>query len=99
MDKRFSFSNYKPSLSDKNKADAIFSEIQKLSPKQNKVIIDLSGIVAMTTICARLIFGRLYVELGADCFSKNIVLKNIEEPVKIVIRWGILKELEQSSKD
>lgn len=99
MDKKYSFSKFAPSLSDKSQAESIFLEIQDLLPKQNKIIVDLSGIAAMTTICARLIFGRLYVELGTECFSKNIILKNIEESVQIVIRWGILKELEQPSQN
>ena len=35
-------------------------------------------------------------ELGKDLFYNNIKMKNIEESIRIVIKWGIMKELEQS---
>lgn len=92
--KVYNFSNYVPSLSDKNKAQQIYNEIMALSPNDNIIKVDLSGMIAMTTICARIIFGRLYVNLGQEVFYKNILLSNMEEPVKIVITWGIAKELE-----
>ena len=92
----FSFKQYAPSLSDKSKAEAGLVEIRNLNPKQNQIIVDFDGLIAMTTICARIIFGRLYKDLGKDLFYNNIKMKNIEESIRIVIKWGIMKELEQS---
>ena len=53
----FSFKQYAPSLSDKSKAEAVLVEIRNLNPKQNQIIVDFDGLIAMTTICARIIFG------------------------------------------
>lgn len=94
--KCFSFKEYAPSLSDKSKANQILTKIEELDPTNNQITIDFSGLIAMTTICARLIFGKLYVQLGSELFSKNILMKNVEEPIKIVIKWGISKELEHA---
>lgn len=91
----YSLKSYAPSLSDKSKAEAIYSDIKELAPQQNQIIIDFEDMIAMTTICARLIFGRLYKELGAQLFTDNIKFKNINDTIRIVIKWGILKELEQ----
>lgn len=96
MDTNFSFKNYAPSLSDKTKAEEIYTEIKGLDPQHNQITIDFAGLMAMTTICARLIFGQLYKELGPETFNKNLLLKNAEESIRIVIKWGIAKELEQS---
>lgn len=91
----FNFDKYIPSLSDKSKANEILDIIKRMDPHNNQITIDFKGLLAMTTICARLIFGKLYVELGAELYSKNIIMKNAEESIQIVIRWGISKELEQ----
>ena len=90
----FSFKEYSPSLSDKSKAEEIYVKIKDLDPVHNQLIIDFDGLIAMTTICARIIFGRLYKEMGSQLFAQNIQMKNLEETVRIVIKWGISKELE-----
>lgn len=94
----YSLKVYAPSLSDKSKAETIYNDINGLNPQHNQVVIDFEDLVAMTTICARLIFGRLYKELGARLFADNIKFKNINDTIRIVIKWGILKELEQSDE-
>ncbi len=95
--KNYSFSGYAPSLSNKSTAVSILNDIKKMNPEKNQITIDFEGLIAMTTICARIIFGRLYYELGPDVFYNNIKMKNLDESLKIVIKWGILKELEQIS--
>lgn len=97
MNNSFSFQPYSPSLSDKSKAEEIYNKIKLLDPMHNQLIIDFDGLIAMTTICARIIFGRLYKEMGATLFGNNIKMKNLEETVRIVIKWGIIKELEQDN--
>ncbi len=89
--------DYAPSLSDKSKAENILNEIKKLDPQNNQIIIDFDGLIAMTTICARIIFGQLYKELGAKTFFENIKMKNVVDSIRIVIKWGISKELEQEA--
>ena len=93
----FSFKEYSPSLSDKSIAEEIYNSINNLDPIHNQLTIDFDGLIAMTTICARLIFGRLYKEMGPKLFAENIKMKNLEDTVRIVIKWGISKELEQDN--
>lgn len=96
--KSFSFEDYAPSLSDNLIAESIYSEIQKLDPLHNQITIDFAGLIAMTTVCAKNIFGKLYIELGAAIFNKNMILKNAEESIRIVMKWGITKAIEENSK-
>lgn len=95
--KYISFKEYSPSLSDKSKAEQIYEIVKSLDPFHNQITVDFDGLIAMTTICARIIFGRLYKEMGAKLFVENIQMKNLEEAVRIVIKWGIAKELEQGN--
>lgn len=90
----FSFKEYSPSLSAKVTALDIFEKIWALNPGSTKIDIDLSDMVAMTTICARVIFGRLYLRLGKDTFQKNINIIGMSESLRIVINWGIESALE-----
>lgn len=91
---QFSFQEYAPSLSAKSTATAIFKKIMELDPSRNQIEIDLSNMVAMTTICARVIFGGLYLKLGDTLFSQNIKYKGMSEAIKIVINWGIESAVE-----
>lgn len=91
---QFSFNEFRPMLTDKMKGEEIYEQIMRLNPHDEIVEIDLDGIVSMATYCARQIFGRLYVELGADVFSRNIVLKNMSDDVEYIIKWGIQCELD-----
>ena len=81
-------------LTDKSKGEEIFEQIKRLNPMEEVVEIDLEGIVSMATFCARQIFGRLYVELGPEKFGRNVILKNMNEDVEYIIKWGIQCELD-----
>ncbi len=48
----------------------------------------------MTTLCARIIFGRLYLDLGNELFSQNVNIKGVSEALSIVINWGIESAIE-----
>ena len=69
-------SSYGPIISDRKTGDSILQMIMNSNPKENKIEINLEGIVSMATYSAKQIFGRLYIDLGADVFYKNIILKN-----------------------
>lgn len=90
----YSFKDYAPSLSDSLSADKIYEDILSLNPQDNIVTIDMANMVAMAITCACVIFGRLYVKLGADVFTKNIKFKNITEPIIIAVKWGIKHAIE-----
>ena len=82
-------SNLGPIISDRGTGDNIYKMIIEKDPKDNKIEINLSGIVSMATYSAKQIFGRLYVELGADIFYKNIILKNVSDDVLFLVKLGI----------
>lgn len=98
MDKNLDLSQYAPIISDKAIGQEIYEKIKELDPAQNKVIVDLSKIKAMTTFCAKQIFGRLYVELASAVFYNNVILKNVAEDVKFSINYGVKSAVDDSKK-
>lgn len=90
----FSFQQYQPMLTDKVKGEEVYQAIKNLHPESEQIVVDMENMVSMATYCARQIFGRLYVELGASTFQQNIVLKNVSEDIEYIIKWGIQRELD-----
>ncbi len=91
--------NYSPIISDKHTGAKIYNEIKKNEPSKNKVTIDMSSIKSMATFCAKQIFGRLYIELGSECFFKNIIIKGASDDVQSIIKLGIRFAVENEIKD
>ena len=87
--KQISLQQYSPIISDKDKGEIIYKEIYGLNPMEEKVEIDMTGIMSMTTFCAKQIFGQLYKMLGSSLFEKNIILKNVSQDVLLIIKMGI----------
>ena len=91
--KRITLSQYAPIISN----DAIGAEIYSLLKSElqdNEIIeVDLGPIIAMVTLCAKQIFGRLYSELGANIFVHRVKLVNANKDVKSVIMEGISSAL------
>ncbi|MBR3626773.1 MAG: DUF4325 domain-containing protein [Bacteroidaceae bacterium] len=86
---RISLSEYSPLLSSKEKGDEIYRKIQDADPVNNLVELDLTDLVSMATYCAKQIFGKLYIELGAELFFAHIKILNASENLKLIIRIGI----------
>lgn len=87
--KQISLQQYCPIISDKKKGEIIYKNIYGLNPMEEKVEIDMTGIISMTTFCAKQIFGQLYKMLGSSLFEKNIILKNVSQDVLLIIKMGI----------
>lgn len=87
--KSISLQQYSPIISDKEKGNVIYNDIFKLDPQNEQVEIDMTGIMSMTTFCAKQIFGQLYKKLGSCLFEKNIILKNVSSDVLLIIKMGI----------
>lgn len=90
--------DYSPIISDKNTGAKIYNEIKKNEPLNNKVTIDMSSIKSMATFCAKQIFGRLYIELGSECFLKHHN-KGASDDVQSIIKLGIRFAVENEIKD
>ena len=87
--KQISLEQYSPIISDKEKGEIIYNDIYRLNPLKEEVEIDMTGIMSMTTFCAKQIFGQLYKVLGSNIFEKNIILKNVSQDVLLIIKMGI----------
>ena len=66
--KSISLQQYSPIISDKEKGNVIYNDIFELDPQNEQVEIDMTGIMSMTTFCAKQIFGQLYKKLGSCLF-------------------------------
>lgn len=94
--KQISLQQYCPIISDKKKGEIIYKNIYGLNPMEEKVEIDMTGIISMTTFCAKQIFGQLYKVLGSSLFEKNIILKNVSQDVLLIIKMGIRNAVMQN---
>lgn len=94
MEQFYDMKQYAPLFVDRQRAQNVYEEILALNPGDNKIVVDLSGVVSMTTICAKFIFGRLYKKLGSELYHKNISFIGKSEGIDLVIRMGIASALQ-----
>ena len=86
--KNISLQKYGPIISTDKEGSVIYEMINN-ELKNDSVQLDMSGIVSMTTYCAKQIFGKLYNDLGPEQFFERIQIKNASDSVKLTIRLGI----------
>lgn len=86
---KINLEEYAPAITQKLKAEEIFNKIMHENPIDNHIVINMNKIITMTTQCARLVFGRLYLNLTADIYYQNIELQNVSEDLDIIIKMGI----------
>jgi hypothetical protein len=86
-------SKYSNVINDKTVGANIYLEIKTALESFNIIEIDLENIKAMTTFCARQIFGQLYIELGSEIFFNRIEFIKGSDNLKIIIQWGIEKAI------
>lgn len=89
--------NYAPLITRKETGNEIYSMISDKLKCNEVVEINMEKIVSMTTFCAKQIFGRLYVELGREEYRKRVLLVNLSEDVKFIIRIGITNAVKEST--
>ena len=93
---KINLNQYGPVIIKKEVGKEILDTILKLNPKENIVEIDMGNIEAMTTFCAKQIFGYLYCFLGESLFSSNIKVINNSMEISLVINMGIQSAIEDS---
>lgn len=86
--------NYGPIISDRKTGDEIYLMIKK-AIGESPVSVNLKQIKSMATFCAKQIFGKLYVELGAKVFFEKIEIKGASEDLKTIIKIGIQSALDE----
>lgn len=93
-------SKYAPIISDKSVGEDIYHTILEAEPQMQEVEINMQGVISMTTYCAKQIFGRLYNQLGANLFGKNVKFKGVSNDLLLIIKMGIRNAMmEQYSKN
>ena len=98
MKKYISLDEFATIISSKESGSIIYNLIKDSIPQENEVTIDMRSIKSMATYCAKQIFGRLYVELGQNIFSKNIIIKNASDNVRLIIQLGIRFAIESEPR-
>lgn len=90
-----SLEQYGPIIVADEVANEIYNKIKKELIAQSSVYIDMSAIKLMVTKCAKLIYGRLYLELGAENFFNNIQIAGASDNIRAVITAGIKQAIEE----
>lgn len=88
---------YSPLVTRRELGDEIYTLIKEGIDKNGEVDVMMTKIVAMTTFCAKQIFGRLYVELGREEYKKRVHLVNVSEDVNFIIRIGITNAVKEAN--
>ena len=66
-------------------ARTVLSDISKMEPSDNEVVIDFDGMVSMSCQCINCIFGELVRQIGVEKFKKNLIFKNLSDVLKSLI--------------
>lgn len=92
---KISLNDFGPLISDKKVGDEIYQIIKKNLLKETILEVDFKEITSMATFCAKQIFGKLYIELGASQFFERIKFQNTNEDLQIIIKMGIQNALDE----
>ncbi len=94
--KSISLDEYGPIISNKESGDKILNLITDSLKTNNEICVDLGKIRSMATFCAKQIFGKLYVSLGAEKFFESIEIVNASDDLKSIIKIGIQSAIQES---
>lgn len=94
---KISLNDFGPLISDKKIGNEIYQIIKKGLEKDKVLEVDFINITSMATFCAKQIFGKLYIELGASTFFERIKFENTNEDLQIIIKMGIQNALEEQN--
>lgn len=97
--KEIKLSNYDTTISSEELGEDILNEIRISLKSDDKVALDFSNIDAITTFCAKQIFGNIYIELGEEEFYKRIGFHNVPEDIQFIITRSIYDAIEQNKDD
>ena len=81
-------------ISDHETGQKVYNEIIHELDQKGTTIIDFSNLKSMATFNAKQIFGKLYLQLGADNFFSKITILNASDDLKLIITLGIQSALE-----
>lgn len=96
--KKISLQKWGPIISDSEAGEEIYSILNNSLIENELIEVDFSSINSMATFNAKQIFGRIYINIGAEDFFKKVELKNVSQDLKIIIKMGILDAIEDNNK-
>ncbi|WBX78304.1 STAS-like domain-containing protein [Tenacibaculum ovolyticum] len=94
--KNINLDDFGPIISTKESGDKILKLVTENLKNNNKVSVDLKKIRSMATFCAKQIFGKLYVTLGAEKFFEDIEIINASDDLKSIIKIGIQSAIQET---
>lgn len=83
--KTVSLTKYGPTITNDIIAMEIYKMIEGEDVENNVVQIDTTGIITMTSKCAKAIFGNLYKKLGASKYYQNVRIINYSMTLEMII--------------
>lgn len=86
---KYEMKSHGPLMTNESVATDVFKKIMAMDPSVNQVVIDMRGIITMTTQCVKAIFVRLYQELGYSIYYQNILFENKSDTVSKLITSSI----------
>ena len=86
---------YGPIIGSRSIGEEIFEVITKELDNNSVVVLDVGSLKSMATFCAKQIFGRLYVQMGAQEFFERINIKGADRDLKTIIQIGIQHAIEE----
>lgn len=91
MDYRLQMNRFKSIVTRKSDGEEVYTEIRKHLDDGDTIVVDFSGIDTMTTYFAKQVFGKLYVEMGAEQFNEFVKFekRNMSDDVELVLKIGI----------
>ena len=92
-------SSYGHVISDSELGNRIYSDILDALSNFNVVTIDFKDVISMATFCSKQIFGKLYSTMSSQDFFKRVVIQNASNDMRIIVRLGIEKALDDMAKD
>jgi hypothetical protein len=94
--KTISLDEYGPIISTKELGNKILEIIKEGLKSNDKIQLDLKSIRSMATFCAKQIFGKLYIDLGAENFFEKIEIQNASDDLKSIIKIGIQSAIQEN---
>ncbi|MBB6482707.1 STAS-like domain-containing protein [Spirochaeta isovalerica] len=83
-------------ISSKEIGFEIAKDLLQLIKDHDEVEISLENIEIITTNCSKIIFGTIYLELGAEQFYKKIRITQADDEMKIIIQQGIKNAISEN---
>ncbi len=74
---------------------AIYAAIKKAIEQNRRAKVDFTNVLIISPSFAKQVFGKLYIELGANRFSELIKVTNANDKIDLLIRVQIQNAIDE----